>query len=350
MQAKDLMTPIVVTAAPDMPAREIARLMSKHGISGLPVVDSSGAILGMVSEGDLIGRSDFDREMRRDWWLTLFSETPVLSAGSVLGLAKLFAKLRIRERRASELMSAPVVTVGETTDAQEIADLLTDHRIKRVPVIRDGKIAGIVSRADLIRAVASAGIGQAGESRQSGSIAGWIDKIDQRFTQFQPGSGRAPAAPGAAASSSSQRETEADATEFRKLAADFETEVARKRVEERRAEAKLRSEQMKVLIGEHITGKRWRELLRRARESAAHGMREFLLLRFPHSLCSDGGRSINALPENGNWPETLRGEAAEVYLRWKQELRPRGFRLTARVLDFPGGVPGDIGLFLVWGE
>jgi hypothetical protein len=111
-----------------------------------------------------------------------------------------------------------------------------------------------------------------------------------------------------------------DATEFRKLVADFETEEHRKQEEERRAAAKLRSDQVKVLIGEHITGKRWRELLRRAREAAAHGMTDFMLLHFPHNLCSDGGRSINALAENDNWPETLRGEAG-------------------------GGVPGDIGLF-----
>jgi CBS domain-containing protein len=89
--------------------------MSKHGVSGLPVVDGSGAPIGMVSEGDLIGRIDIDREMRRDWWLTLFAETPLLSADSALALAKLFAKLQIRDKRASEIMSAPVVTVGETT-------------------------------------------------------------------------------------------------------------------------------------------------------------------------------------------------------------------------------------------
>jgi CBS-domain-containing membrane protein len=110
MQAKDLMTPHVVAAAPGMPASEIARLMSKHGISGLPVVDADGAPMGMVSEGDLIGHTDFDREGRRDWWLTLFSETPLLSADSILALVKLFAKLRIRERRACEIMSAPIVS------------------------------------------------------------------------------------------------------------------------------------------------------------------------------------------------------------------------------------------------
>jgi CBS domain-containing protein len=350
MQAKDVMTTLVVTAAPDMPAREIARLMSKHGVSGLPVVDASGAPIGMVSEGDLIGPIDIDREMRRDWWLTLFSETPLLSADSVLALAKLFAKLRIRDKRAGEIMSAPVVTVGETTDVQEIADLLTSHRIKRVPVVREGKVAGIVSRADLIRAIASVGLGPGGDLRRSNSIAGWFDKIDQRFAQLQQGSEHAAAVPVAAARPSAGRYTEADATDFRKLVAEFETEEARRREEERRAEEKLRSDQMKVLVGEHITGKRWRELLRRAREAAANGMTEFLLLRFPHTLCSDGGRSINALAGDGNWPETLRGEAAELYLRWKQDLRPHGFRLSAHVIEFPGGVPGDIGLFLAWGE
>jgi hypothetical protein len=66
------------------------------------------------------------------------------------------------------------------------------------------------------------------------------------------------------------------------------------------------------------------------------------------SLCTDGGRPVNApLP---GWPETLRGEAGEIYLRWKRDLKPSGFHLVARVLDFPGGMPGDIGLFLVWGE
>jgi CBS domain-containing protein len=350
MQAKELMTQAVVTAAPDMPASEIARLMSKHGISGLPVVDSSGTLLGMVSEGDLIGRMDIDRERRRDWWLTLFSETPLLSADSILALAKLFAKLRIREKRAGEIMSAPVVTASETSDAQEIADLLTAHRIKRVPVVRDGKVVGIVSRADLVRALASVGLGPAGDLRRSNPITSLFDKIDQRFNHLQSGSGHSAAAPGAAATLTGRRETPADASEFRQLAVDFETEEHRKQEEERRAAAKLRSEQMNVLIGEHITEKRWRELLRRAREAAARGMKEFLFLRFPHDLCSDGGRAINALGGNGNWPETLRGEAAELYLRWKQDLRPHGFRLAARVLDFPGGVPGDIGLFLEWGQ
>jgi hypothetical protein len=72
-----------------------------------------------------------------------------------------------------------------------------------------------------------------------------------------------------------------------------------------------------------------------------------LLLRFPSELCSDGGRAIN-VAEPG-WPATLRGEAAEIYLHWERELRSRGFGIAARVLEFPGGLLGDIGLFLTWG-
>lgn len=73
-----------------------------------------------------------------------------------------------------------------------------------------------------------------------------------------------------------------------------------------------------------------------------------MLLSFPSALCADGGRAINS--EQPEWPQTLRGEAAELYLRWERDLKPLGFPLIARVLDFPGGMPGNIGLFLNWSE
>ena len=72
-----------------------------------------------------------------------------------------------------------------------------------------------------------------------------------------------------------------------------------------------------------------------------------LLLRFPSDLCSDRGRAINA--PDASWPTTLRGVAAEFFLRWERELKPVGFGLTAQILDFPGGYPGDAGLTLRWG-
>ena len=103
---------------------------------------------------------------------------------------------------------------------------------------------------------------------------------------------------------------------------------------------------VKTMIDQHITDESWKSILHCAREAAEHGLKEFMLLRFPSDLCSDGGRTINApLPE---WPDSLRGEAAEVYLRWERDLKPHGFHLKAQVLDFPGGKPGDIGLFRGW--
>lgn len=343
------MTSEVVSVGPDMPTREIARLLAKHGISGVPVVDQSGVLLGMVSEGDLIGRTSDDRDRRRDWWLTLFSETPFLSADAILALAKLFSKLNVRERRASEIMSSPVIAVDETAEMPVIAGLLHAHKIKRVPVLRDGNVVGIVSRADLIRAMASADVPRRAQPRHASIIASWFNKIDRRFAEVER-TAQSLAAAQAAKRSLLPQGHELDAEEFRKLVAEFETEQTYRKDEERRVQEKVHAEKMKALIGEHISEQRWRTLLRQAREAAARGETEFLLLRFPHDLCADGGRAINALTGDANWPQTLRGEAAEVYLRWELELKRHGFQLAARVLDFPGGVPGDIGLFLVWGE
>lgn len=101
------------------------------------------------------------------------------------------------------------------------------------------------------------------------------------------------------------------------------------------------------LIGKHISEDAWRNLIHAARTPAEQGQKECQLLRFPSQLCSDGGRAINVL--DPDWPATLLGEAAEVYLRWSQDLKPHGFHLAARILDFPDGMPGDVGLFLVWG-
>jgi len=81
---------------------------------------------------------------------------------------------------------------------------------------------------------------------------------------------------------------------------------------------------------------------------AQKGADEHLLLRFPSEICSDHGRAVNA--PDPSWPTTLRGLAAQVFMRWKNELRSHGFGLHARVLEFPDGLPGDIGLFLAWGR
>ena len=91
----------------------------------------------------------------------------------------------------------------------------------------------------------------------------------------------------------------------------------------------------------------WSTLVDQTLQAAEHGERKWMLLRLPSQLCSDGGRSVNA--PRADWPKTLRGEAAEIYLRWERDLKAHGFGISASVLGFPGGTPGDIGLFLVRG-
>ncbi len=148
MNAQDVMTRHVVSVSPDTPTEQVARLLLENGISAALVLNVGGAPVGMVSEGDLIGRNETDRESRRDWWLTLLAEGEALSD-------QFLASLRRSPRTAGEVMSAPVITVTETTDVSDIARLLAARRIKRVPVVRAGRAVGVVSRADLLRALAA---------------------------------------------------------------------------------------------------------------------------------------------------------------------------------------------------
>ena len=97
-----------------------------------------------------------------------------------------------------------------------------------------------------------------------------------------------------------------------------------------------------------MTEELWRDLLDHAALAARSGERELMLLRFPSDLCTDGGRKID-VAEKG-WEETLRGEAADIFSRWRGDLKPQGFGLSARVVSYDEGILGDIGLYLTWGE
>jgi len=118
--------------------------------------------------------------------------------------------------------------------------------------------------------------------------------------------------------------------------------------EQRRAAAEQDRSRLAALIDRHVSEANWLSLLHRAHQAAEAGQKEIMLLRFPSLLCRDGGRAVNMASHD--WPQTLRGEPAELYLRWERELRPQGFHVAARMLDFPGGVPGDVGLYLIWAQ
>ncbi len=336
MQARDVMTPEVVTVTPGTPVPEIARLLLDHNISALPVVNADGSLVGMVSEGDLGARSDTDRVGRRDWWLTLLADKSSPGEG-------VLEMLRAPGRTAADIMATPVVSVAETTDLAQVAQLLAGHRIKRVPVVQDGHLVGIVSRADILRWVATAGPG-GGAVTQKPKRRGFLDEI---FGKTHPPVREGLLIPGTPVTAPTQIASAATASGFRALESSFHRDETQHHDDVRLTAEKRRHDAASLLIDTHVSDENWRRTLQRARESAEHGATEWLILRFPSELCSDGARAINIA--DAAWPGTLRGEAAELYLRWERELKPVGFGISAHVLDFPEGKPGDVGLFLVWG-
>ena len=143
MKAKDIMTPAVVSIRDDSTVEQAVNLMLENHISALPVLDSDNKLVGLISEGDLIRRMRDGGAERRSWWLELF-------AGE--GDARDYVKTR--SHRVVDVMTRDLVTAEEDTPVSEIARTLETRRIKRVPVLRGERIVGIVSRADLVRALA----------------------------------------------------------------------------------------------------------------------------------------------------------------------------------------------------
>jgi CBS domain-containing protein len=337
MDAREVMTSPVISATADTPVRDIAQLLLKNHISAIPILDKSGAPIGMVSEGDLIGRDQTESNERREWWLALLAE------GESIG-SDFLSNLRSPERVASDVMSRPVVTVEEHTDTGEIARLFAAYRIKRVPVVRNGQVVGIVSRENLLRTLVNED-GHHDAKRKEGAVARALeDALAPLRWRFE----RPPHETQPEATAMAQPdEASSEAADFRRLVLNFENKEAQRREEQRHNAEEQQQHKAAELIGKHISEESWRNLIHGARTAAEQGQKEFQLLRFPSQLCSDGGRAINV--PDPDWPATLRGEAAEVYLRWSRDLKPHGFHLAARILDFPGGMPGDVGLFLVWG-
>lgn len=144
--AGDLMTRDVAVVRPETSLLDAVKLMAHRRISGMPVVDAGGAIVGMLSEGDLVRWHEGYSE-KQSHWLEMLAE------GSDLA-AEFLAGIREQQHKVKSVMATSVVTVPENTPAREIASLMYGKNIKRVPVVRDGKLVGIVARSDLVRALA----------------------------------------------------------------------------------------------------------------------------------------------------------------------------------------------------
>ncbi|HBL65368.1 MAG TPA: CBS domain-containing protein [Achromobacter sp.] len=146
MLARDLMTPAPFCVTARTPVSQIMHALLDREISAVMVLGDDGALMGIVSEGDLVRRKDSGHQKKLDHWLAALAE------GESLNLDFLHS-LQLSEQTAANVMSSPAITVRETAGVAEIADVLLSHGIKRVPVTREGKLVGVVSRRDILRAL-----------------------------------------------------------------------------------------------------------------------------------------------------------------------------------------------------
>jgi CBS domain-containing protein len=146
MKAADVMVANVISVTPDVLVQDVAYILLSNRISAVPVIDDDGRLLGIVSEGDLMRRAEAGTGRHRSWWLAMLTRTEVLAADYV----------REHARKITDVMTRNVVTATPDTSLQDIATLLEKNGIKRVPIVEGGKVVGIVSRANLLQALASA--------------------------------------------------------------------------------------------------------------------------------------------------------------------------------------------------
>ena len=325
--AGDIMTTDIVSVAIGTSVRDVALLLLEKRVSAVPVLGADQQLLGMVSEGDLLGRNDADRVARRDWWLALLGDSQPLEP-----LEALVA------RPVEQVMRAPVMTVEFAAPLHEIAEMLRVYDIKRLPVMRGGRIAGIVSRSDLVRAMATM-VQQPATGRTLGGLAAMFAgmmKTESRPAEAPPSAAPVVAPPAITAEAFLTLVTASKQ-------AERDDAVAAK------AQAKLDLvHRIKDMLQEHVGTQAWTALLERAQAAAARGENSFELIRFPCDLCSDGGRKIGVA--EADWPTTLRGEAAEFHARWERDLRAAGFGLTAQVAEYVDGIPSEVALCLTWND
>ena len=147
MKARDVMVRDVITIGPRDSVAHAAKLIAQNDVSALPVIDDHGRLVGIISEGDLMNREEIGTEIHHPWWIEAVTPGATLAAE--------FAKSH--GKRVEEVMSQNVITATEDSSLADIAALLERNRIKRVPIVQHGELVGIVSRSNLVQALASNG-------------------------------------------------------------------------------------------------------------------------------------------------------------------------------------------------
>jgi len=171
MIVADVMTRHVISVSPDATVEEAAKQMLERDISGLMVVDAKGELAGMVTEGDLLRRDELGTERHRPWWLRM-----LVSPGR-----QALDFTRTHGRRVRDVMTPDVITVAADAPLEEVVETMEQHRIKRVPVTEAGRVVGVVSRADLLRALVVATRKEAPTATDDRSLrAAVLDALDQQ--------------------------------------------------------------------------------------------------------------------------------------------------------------------------
>ena len=147
MKAADVMTRHVISIAPDASILDCVRLMLEYRISGLPVIDANGSLVGLVTEGDFLRRAEAGTERKRPRWLEFIAGPGRLADEYV----------RSHGRKVAEVMTPDPITIAEDTPLEQVVRLMEERGIKRLPVARGTTVVGIVSRANLLHALASIG-------------------------------------------------------------------------------------------------------------------------------------------------------------------------------------------------
>lgn len=160
MDAKEIMTRDVATVSPETSVREAAARMTEKRVSGVPVVAADGRLVGMLTASDLLHRVETGTEKPRSWFANFISNPDQM--------ARQYTKSH--GLKVHEVMSRHVISVREDVSLSEVAEVLDTNKLKRVPVVRDGAVVGIISRGDLVRALSQVSVGEPVEKSDDATL------------------------------------------------------------------------------------------------------------------------------------------------------------------------------------